>query len=95
MKTASQKYKRRHWYKFADWQNVMWIALLIFALIAFFYSVFLVANKHEEKTEKAVDSVTDSVHVVETKDNAANFDTIIDNTHVVIKTNRPIKIKVQ
>lgn len=27
MKTSSQKYKRRHWYKFTDWQTVMWIAL--------------------------------------------------------------------
>lgn len=73
----------------------MWLALLVFSLIAFFYSVFLVANKHEEKIEKVVDNAVDSAYVVETKDDGANFDTIIDNTRVVIKTNRPIKIKVQ
>lgn len=95
MKTSSQKYKRRHWYKFTDWQTVMWIALGVLALIAFFYTVFSNTNKHEEKNEKAVDSVVDSAPAVETKDDTAKFDTIIDNTRIVIKTNRLIKIKVQ
>jgi len=95
MKTASQKYKHRHWYKFTNWQNVMWLALAVFGIAAFFYSVFLVANNHEEKIEKIADSVVDSTHIVETKDDIAKFDTIIDNTRIVIKTNRPIKIKVQ
>lgn len=95
MKTSSQKYKRRHWYKFTDWQSVMGIALAVLALIAFFYIVFSNTNKHEEKNENAVDSVMDSVPAVETKNDTAKFDTVIDNTRIVIKTNRPIKIKIQ
>lgn len=96
MKTASQKYKRRHWYKFTDWQSVMWIVLAVLGLITFFYYMCLAVSKHrEEKNEKAVDSVVDSAPTVETKDDTAKFDTVIDNTRIVIKTNRPIKVKVQ
>ena len=95
MKTSSQKYKRRHWYKFTDWGNVMWLVLAVFGIAAFFYSVFLIANNHGEKIEKTTDSVVDSTPVVETKDDTAKFDTVIDNTRIVIKTNRPIKIKIQ
>lgn len=95
MKTSSQKYKRRHWYKFINWLSVTWIALVVFALIAFFYTVFSNTNKHEEKNENAVDSVVDFVPAIETKDDTAKFDTAIDNTRIVIKTNRPIKIKIQ
>ena len=94
MKTASQKYKRRHWYKFTNWQNVMWLTLAIAGLSAFFCTVFITANKHENQIEKN-DSITDSVPATKTKDDTAKFDTIIDNTRIVIKTNRPVKIKVQ
>lgn len=95
MKTSSQKYKCRHWYKFTDWQSVMWIALGVLALITFCYYVFLGVHKYNEKNENAIDSVMDSVPAVETKDDTAKFDTVIDNTRIVIKTNRPIKIKIQ
>lgn len=94
MKTASQKYKRRHWYKFTNWLNVMWLALTIAGLSTFFYTVFIIANRHENQIEKN-DSIADSVPATETKDDTAKFDTIIDNTRIVIKTNRPIKIKIQ
>lgn len=94
MKTASQKYKRRHWYKFTDWQTVMWIVLALAGPFALIYFAFTTTNKSEEN-EKAVDSVVDSAPVVKTKDDTTKFDTIIDNTRIVIKTNRPIKVKVQ
>lgn len=95
MKTSSQKYKRRHWYKFTDWQTVMCAVLALAGPFALIYFAFTTTNKHEEKNEKVVDSIMDSVSVVETKDDTANFDTVIDNTRIVIKTNRPIKIKIQ
>ena len=94
MKTTSQKYKRRHWYKFTNWQNVMLLVFAIVGLSAFFCTVFITANKHKNQIEKN-DSIADSVSVTETKDGTAKFDTVIDNTRIVIKTNRPIKVKVQ
>ena len=118
MKTSNQKYRRRHWWKFTDWDNVMMSAVLI-ALLGFmiFGLVWVITHPPHDDSDKtdsiadsvqvdsvAVDSIPDSTLVVdsvptkseeETKSDPAVFDTTVENTRIVIKTNRRIKVTIK
>lgn len=98
MKTSNQKYRRRHWWKFTDWDNVMIVAILV-ALVGFmlFGIGWIIAHPDTDDSDKT-DSVADTVAVmdsVQTKSDTADFDTVISGTRVVIKTNCPIKVVVK
>lgn len=98
MKTSNQKYRRRHWWKFTDWDNVMIVAILV-ALVGFMlFSIGWIIFHPDTDDSAKTDSVADTVAVmdsVKTKSDTAEFDTIISGTQVVIKTNCPIKIVVK
>lgn len=124
MKTSNQKYRRSHWWKFTDWGQVFWIALLGVIVGAGIYGIIWVIVEGEKLAAAANDSITDSVQVdsvavdsipdstlvvdsvptkseeetkseEKTKSDPAVFDTTIENTRVVIKTNRRIKVIVK
>lgn len=122
MKTSHQKYRRSHWWKFTDWAQVFWIALLGVIIGAGIYGIIYVIVQSEKQVAAANDSIkeTDSVITAleefnkncdstlalqnqsdttkseeQTKSDDAVFDSTIDGTRVVIKTNRPIRVVVK
>lgn len=127
MKTSNQKYRRRHWWKFIDWDNALMTAILVALVgVMIFGLVWVIAHPGSDDSDKtdsitdsvqvdsvavdsmsdstlavdsvAVDSIPDSTLVVDsvpTKSDPAVFDTTIENTRVVIKTNRRIKVVIK
>lgn len=116
MKTSNQKYRRSHWWKFTDWDNVMMSAVLI-ALLGFmiFGLVWVITHPRTDDSDKA-DSVITAVEEFnkncdstlalqnqsdttkseeQTKSNPVVFDSTIDGTRVVIKTNRPVRVVIK
>ena len=98
MKTSDQKYRRRHWWKFTDWDAVGLTALFAAIIGGMVFGLgWVIAHPSTDDSDKT-DSVTDTVAVmdsVQTKSDTAVFDTVISDTRVVIKTNRPIKVVVK
>lgn len=122
MKTSNQKYRRRHWWKYTDWDNVGLIIFLV-ALIGGMVFGLVWAIIQSEKNSEANDSIVDSVQMdsvavdslpdstlvadsvidsvlpgedsVTTKSDQADFDITIENTRIVIKTNRNIKVVIK
>lgn len=118
MKTSNEKYRRRHWWKFADWDNVAMVSIVVALFAGMLFGIgWVIAHPGTDDSDKAdsiadsvqvdsvaVDSIPDSTLVVdsvptkskeETKSDPAVFDTTIENTRVVIKTNRCIKVIVK
>lgn len=115
MKTSNQKYRRRHWWKFTDWDNVMMVAILVALMGGMLFGIgWVIAHpgSDSDKTDsiKEADSVItaleefnkncDSTLALQnqpdtTKSDPAVFDTTIENTRIVIKTNRRIKVIVK
>ena len=98
MKTSDQKYQRRHWWKFTDWEAVGLTAIFIVPVGFMVFGLgWIIAHPNTDDSDKT-DSVADTVAVmdsVQTKSDTAVFDTVISDTRVVIKTNRPTKVVIK
>jgi hypothetical protein len=98
MKTSNQKYRRSHWWKYTDWEAVELTAIFVALLGGLVFGLgWVIAHPNTDDGDKA-DSVADTTAImdsVQTKSDTADFDTVISNTHVVIKANVPIKVVVK
>lgn len=102
MRTKNQKYRRSHWWKFTDWENIFHIALIAITVVCFFtiivYAAFT-SEKRRESAKQTTDSIHDSTQAdsipKETKSDPAVFDSTISSTRVVVGASRPVKIVVK
>lgn len=90
------------WINVVDWAEdidfgeiLMNLFFILFIGGVFFGFAYLgVHDSHKNKTDSIADTVA-VVDSVQTKSDTADFDTVISDTRVVIKTNRPIKVVVK
>jgi len=109
MKTQNQKHEdkfskriARLWSNIVDWAEdidlgeILMNLFLILLVSGIFFGFMCIgiSGFHEDKA----DSITDTVAVmdsVQTKSDTTDFDTIISDTRIIIKANRPVKIVVK
>ncbi len=92
----------RGWSNFVDWvedidfDDVFLNALLVLLIGFTIWGVVHLATRkpHNDKTDSVADTVA-VVDTVQTKSDTVVFDTVISDTRVVVKSNRPVKIVVK
>lgn len=76
MKTSRQKYRRSHWWKFVDWEDVFLNLLLLGVIAAVAFGIFWAITHPGNSKDQVADSVADSVAVVDstlTKSDTVDF----------------------
>ena len=74
MKTSRQKYRRSHWWKFVDWEDIVLNLLLLGIIAAVAFGIFWAVTHPGGNKDQVADSVADSVAVVDST--LTNSDTV-------------------